>query len=190
MAVATVFLLFLCSCTTEEQYENTPEGNFEALWTLIDEHYCFLDYKKKTIGLDWNEVHSRYRSRIDSKMKAGQLFEVLAEMLGELRDGHVNLYATHNMGRNWSWYEDYPRQFSKDLQDSYLGTDYKIASSLYYRILEDNIGYVVCSSFSSSFGEGNLDEVLYALLKLSAILCACNHRRQVQRHKALVVKHR
>lgn len=170
LAVATAVLLFLCSCTTEEQYENTPEGNFEALWTLIDEHYCFLDYKRQTIGLDWNEVHGRYRARIDSKMKAAQLFEVLAEMLSELRDGHVNLYATHNMGRNWSWYEDYPRQFSKDLQDSYLGTDYKIASSLSYRILEDNIGYVVCSSFSSSFGEGNLDEVLYALRTCNGLI--------------------
>lgn len=168
--------LFLClallcaSCVKEEQYDNTPEGNFEALWTIIDEHYCFLDYKKQAIGLDWDEVHSRYRARISNKMSSMQLFEVLAEMLSELRDGHVNLYAAHDTGRNWSWYEDFPDNFYQELQNSYLGTDYKIASSISYRILEDNIGYVVCSSFISSFGNGNLDEVFHALRTCNGLI--------------------
>ncbi|MBR1682532.1 MAG: S41 family peptidase [Bacteroidaceae bacterium] len=162
-------LLFM-GCTREEQYDDTPEGNLEALWTIIDEHYCFLDYKRDAIGLDWNEVHSRYRARLSDAMTSAQLFEVLAEMLGELRDGHVNLYASHDLGRNWSWYEDYAPNFYQDLQDAYLGTDYKIASSIRYRILDDNIGYVVCGSFSSSFGDGNLDEVFYALRTCNGLI--------------------
>ena len=88
--------LLCASCVTEEQYDDTPEGNFEALWTMIDEHYCFLDYKKQAIGLDWDEVYSRYHARISKNMSSMQLFEVLAEMLSELRDGHVNLYAAHD----------------------------------------------------------------------------------------------
>ena len=169
-------ILFLCavllcaSCVEEEQYDNTPEGNFEALWTMIDEHYCFLDYKQQALGLDWDEVHSRYRDRITKYMTSIQLFEVLAEMLSELRDGHVNLYAAHDMGRNWSWYEDFPDNFYQDLQDSYLGTDYKIASGISYRIFEDNIGYVVCSSFTTGFGNGNLDEVFHALRTCNGLI--------------------
>ena len=151
-------------------FDNTPEGNFEALWTIIDEHYCFLDYKKQAIGLDWDEVHSRYRQRLDKSINNAQLFEVLAEMLSELRDGHVNLYAAHDTGRNWSWYEDFPDNFYQELQNSYLGTDYKIASSISYRILEDNIGYVVCSSFQTSFGEGNLDEVFHYLRTCNGLI--------------------
>ena len=169
-------ILFFCavllcaSCVEEEQYDNTPEGNFEALWTMIDEHYCFLDYKRQALGLNWDEVHSRYRDRITKYMTSMQLFEVLAEMLSELRDGHVNLYAAHDMGRNWSWYEDFPDNFYQDLQDSYLGTDYKIASSISYRILEDNIGYVACSSFTTGFGNGNLDEVFHALRTCNGLI--------------------
>lgn len=153
--------LLLASCVHEPDFDDTPEGNLEALWTIIDEHYCFLDYKHEALGLDWNEVHTRYRQRLGTSMTNVQLFEVLAEMLSELRDGHVNLYAAHDIGRNWSWYEDYPVNFSQELQDAYLGTDYKIASSIKYRILPDNIGYVVCSSFQNALGDGNLSEVLH-----------------------------
>lgn len=162
--------LTLYGCVKEEVYENTPEGNLEALWTLIDEHYCFLDYKREAIGVDWNVIRIRYRQRLSKKMTNTQLFEVLAEMLSELRDGHVNLYAAHDVGRNWSWYEDYPRNFSQELQDAYLGTDYKIASALKYRILPDNIGYVVCNSFQSGLGDGNISEALHYLQTCNGLI--------------------
>lgn len=165
-----VLSVLTTACVKEEQFDNTPQGNLDALWTIIDEHYCFLDYKQESIGLNWDNVHSRYSQRLRSDMKSEQLFEVLAEMVSELRDGHVNLYAAHDMARNWSWYEDHPSNFSQELQDAYLGTDYKIASSIRYRILDDNIGYVVCSSFSSGIGEGNLDEVFYALRTCNGLI--------------------
>ena len=46
------------------------------------------------------------------------------------------------------------------MQRRYLGTDYRIAGSLRYKILDDNIGYAYCGSFNSPIGEGNLDEVM------------------------------
>jgi C-terminal processing protease CtpA/Prc len=85
-------------------------------------------------------------------------------MLAELRDGHVNLSASHDFGRYWTWHEAYPANFSDTLLRRYLGTDYKIASGLDYRILDDNIGYVRYESFSDGIGEGNLDEVLSFML--------------------------
>ena len=38
----------LISCIDEDEYEESPIGNFEALWKIIDEHYCFFDYKNKS----------------------------------------------------------------------------------------------------------------------------------------------
>ena len=55
------------------------------------EHYCFFDYKQKELGVDWDEVHERYSRQVDQGMSNAQLFEVLGNMLSELRDGHVNL---------------------------------------------------------------------------------------------------
>ena len=158
------------SCVSEETFDDTPEGNFEALWQIIDRHYCFLDYKAETIGLDWNEVHTRYRQRISPTMTKAQLQEVLTDMLAELRDGHVNLYTSADVSRYWSWHEDYPRNWSQELRDRYLGTDYKIAAGIRYRILPDNIGYIVYPSFSSGVGEGNLDDVMYYLRSTDGLI--------------------
>ncbi|MDE6151703.1 MAG: hypothetical protein K2G12_06940, partial [Prevotella sp.] len=47
-------------CVNEEEFENTSSGNFEALWKIMDEHYCFFELKEKELGVNWDEVHGRY----------------------------------------------------------------------------------------------------------------------------------
>lgn len=158
------------SCVDEEEYADNPEGNFEALWKIMDEHYCFFDYKNEEYGLDWNQVYLKYSQQIDQGMTDDQLFEVLGNMLAELRDGHVNMYSPFDNARYWSWKEDYPTNFSDSLLRKYLGTDYKIASGLQYRKLDDNIGYIYCSSFENGIGEGNLDEVMFYLASCTGLI--------------------
>ena len=165
-----VSLLPLSSCVDEDEYPDTPEGNMEALWRIIDEHYCFLDYKKEVYGLDWDDVRLRYTPRVDGQMTKAQLFEVLAQMLGELRDGHVNLSAAHDYSRYWSWHEDFPANVSDSLLRKYLGTDYRIAGGLDYRVLDDNTGYVRYDSFTNGIGDGNLDEVLMFLMPCQGLI--------------------
>ena len=158
--LCTLILTCLTSCVDVEEYDDTPTGNFEALWKIMDEHYCFFDYKQQEYGLDWNAVYAKYRIRINNNMKTTQLFEVCCDMLAELRDGHVNLSSSMDYGRYWKWQENYPKNFSDTLYRHYMGTDYKIASGLNYRVLDDNIGYVYCPTFEHAIGEGNLDDVL------------------------------
>jgi len=152
-------LPMLTCCIDEETYDDTPQGNLLALWTLLDEHYCFFDEK----GIDWDSVYNIYKVRVNDKMSEDQLFQVMADMLSTLKDGHVNLYYSGDIARNWSWQENYPTNFSDSLYKRYMGTDYKISAGLRYRVLDDNVGYVYCSSFSNSFGAGNLDDIFYAL---------------------------
>ena len=156
--------LFITSCVNEDEFDNTPQGNFEALWKIIDEHYCFFDYKQHEYGLDWQKVHDKYQQQINGNMTNSQLFEVLGNMLGELRDGHVNLSASHDLARYWQWYENYPANYSDTLQRRYMGTDYKIASGIDYKILDDNIGYIRYESFTEGIGSGNLTEALNYML--------------------------
>lgn len=91
-------------------------------------------------------------------MSSTQLFEVLCDMLSELRDGHVNLISSMDYGRYWAWHEAYPQNYSDTLERRYLGTDYRIAGGMSYRILDDNIGYIRYASFASPVGEGNMDD--------------------------------
>ena len=150
----------LGACVDVEQYDNNPRGNFEALWRIIDEHYCFFDYKQQEYGLDWHAVYNKYAPQFDDQMTEEQTFEVLTNMLGELKDGHVNLYAPFDVGRDWSWKEDYPTHFSENVLKLYLGKDYKIAAGMKYRILNDNVAYLRCATFVNDFGAGNLDRIL------------------------------
>ena len=152
--------IFAVSCVDVAEHEDSPQGNFEALWQIIDEHYCFLDYKQQVYGLDWDAIYNIYKVRAKGPMDDYQLFEVLTEMLSQLKDGHVNLYSSFDNGRYWHWHEDYPTNFSDTLQRRYLGTDYHIASGAQYRILDDNIGYLYVGSFSYEMGESSLDEII------------------------------
>ena len=116
------------SCIREDIQGNSPEANFESLWKIIDEQYCFLDYKHETYGLDWDEVHTRYAKRISSSMSWESLFEVLPEMVNELRDGHVNLSSslgTSGMVRCLSteFQRQHPEQLPEKGLHHYLRTD-------------------------------------------------------------------
>ena len=157
-------LCLLCACQRGlDEYDSSPQANVEALWQMIDEHYCFLDYKEQSLGFSWAQKREECLGMVRPGMSQAQLFEVLCRMLSTLRDGHVNIVSSRDVGRNWAWREDYPENLDRELRDQYLGTDYHIASGLKYRILEDNVAYVVYESFSDAIGEGNLDEMLYYL---------------------------
>lgn len=167
IVLIAAIMLLVVSCVPENEFENTPKGNLDALWTIIDERYCFLDYKNEEYGLDWDKVRKKYSSRLTSDVNNIGLFEILTEMLSELRDGHVNLYYTADVGRYWSWKDDYPANFDMKLVEKYLGTDYKISSGIYYKILDDNIGYLYVGDFSNTIGESSLDAII-------SMLSVCN----------------
>ena len=148
-------LLTLTACHDQPQWRDDPYGNFDALWTIMDEHYSFFDYKQ----VDWNEVGARYRAKLTRDMTSQELFELCGDMLKELRDGHTNLIASHDVSRYWIW-EQYPVNYDERLiDDHYLNFNYKQASGIKYAILPNNYGYMRYASFSSSIGDGNLDLV-------------------------------
>lgn len=149
----------LLGCEKADKYTMDPKTNFDALWEVMDEHYCFFDYKE----IDWDEVYVRYVPRIDSVRDQYELFALLGEMLTEVRDGHTNLISSFDVARYWDWYEKYARNYDKTVHDKYLGigTEYKKAGGLIYkRFAEDKVGYIYYESFSSGISESNLDYVL------------------------------
>lgn len=160
--------IILFSCFSEDDYKNDRKGNFDALWKIMDERYCFFEAK----DVDWDEVYTRYAPRVSEEMSNEALFELMAEMLKELKDGHVNLSTPFDVARYTDWYDDYPRNFYIDLieHENYLGRDYKIASGLKYKILMDNIGYVYYNSFTAGVGSGNLHEVIKHLMTCDGII--------------------
>ena len=148
------------------QFDNNPEGNFDALWHILDRNYCFFEYKE----VDWDEVYNEYSSRLTSDISSDGLFMLMGDMLAELKDGHVNLTASHDITRYWEWRDDYPSNFDSKIQSEYLGNNYGIVSGLRYKILEDNIGYIYCGSFATDLSAGGISQVLSRMAICNGII--------------------
>ncbi len=154
--IATMVLLALGSCHDQVEWDNDPWGNFDALWTILDEHYCFFAYK----DVDWNEIKAKYRGKIHNDISSRELFDLCSDMLKELQDGHTNLIATMDVSRYWIW-EQYPINYDERLIDEhYLHFNYRRASGIKYQILDNNFGYIYYGDFASGIGDGNLDAIL------------------------------
>jgi len=163
-------ILLLSGCVPDNDFEDTPQGNLDALWNIIDQRYCFLDYKAEEYGLDWDKVHDQYSSMLSADMSDIGLFEVLGRMLQELRDGHVNLSMTGNTSRYWYWFQDYPLNYSEELVWKYLGADFRISSGMYYRILDDNVGYIRYDSFSNAVSDSGLDAIFAHMILCNGLI--------------------
>lgn len=166
------FLLFIMLCSSCEKAllkpdpENTPVSNFELLWTILDENYAYFNEK----GVDWNEIYQIYRPRISQEMEEEELFDVMADMLNELEDGHVNLTSDFDRSRYWGWYLDYPQNFDRTLiERSYLGRDYQIAGPLRTTVI-DSVGYIYYDSFLNNIPEDAIDHLLVKYSNLKGLI--------------------
>ncbi len=155
-----VLLAATTSCHKLESWSDSQHGNFEALWSIMDQHYCFFTEK----GVDWDEIHSRYVAKVSDDMTDKELFYVCADMLNELRDGHTNLNSSFNVSYYRKWWSDYPENYNARLvEEHYLNFNYLSAGGMDYAILPQNVGYMRYSSFNSMVGESNLDQILLHL---------------------------
>ena len=166
ITIASLLLASLVGCQKHEEFANDPYGNFDALWKEIDEHYCFFKYK----DLNWAEIGTKYRAQVLPEMSPTELVDVCAAMLRELKDGHTNLISSWDVSRYWIW-EQYPQNYDERLiNEFYLNFNYRNSSGIKYQILSNNFGYMHYSSFSSTIGEGNLDNVLAYLASCDGLI--------------------
>lgn len=165
----TVFVLLFVTagCHKVDRFDNDVEGNFDALWKIVDEHYCFFEEK----GIDWDAVYRQYRPMVKPEMSSRELFDVCADMLAELRDGHTNLSSWFDVSYYRKWWSDYPQNYNaRIIEQYYFNFNYHRAGGLTYGILPQNVGYIRYDSFNSPVGEGNLDAVLSNFAACSGVI--------------------
>lgn len=140
----------------KEESQNTPSAIFEDAWNFADQEYSFFAFK----GVDWDAVKTEYQAKISDDMSDEELFDVLADMLFELRDGHVNLKSDFNLSRNWNFYLNSPPNFSLPLLErSYFKSEQKIWGPFTVYDFED-VGYIRYESFSGTITADILDDIL------------------------------
>ena len=155
-------------CHSVESWDNDMYGNFDALWTALDEHYCFFESK----DVDWEETGRRYRAGIDPEWDYHQFFDHCSAMLAELKDGHTNLVSWFDVSYYRKWWSDYPQNFNlRIIQENYLGFDYHSGGGMIYKLLGDRkVGYMRYSSFAAGFGESFVDDMLYSMREADGLV--------------------
>ena len=148
------FLLLGCSKEdTITQYNSDPKENFDALWNILDERYCYFSYK----NIDWNKVYDDFSPRIDTVKDVFQLFDLMAEMIDVLQDGHVNLYAPFDISSCTNWFDSYPADYNAYFLSKHFDSELRSAGGFAYTTIENGkIGYICYSSFSNGFSTANL----------------------------------
>lgn len=144
LLVSILSVFMFPSCHKVEVFEDDPYGNFDALWTILDERYCFFEYK----NIDWTQIRTKYRKKLTSRMTSEELFSVCNDMLMELKDGHVNLIAAHDTSRYWDWLYGSPTNYDERIIVSIiLISIIGYTSGIKYKILPQNVGYMYYGSF-------------------------------------------
>lgn len=157
----------LGSCHEIETWPNDALGNFDALCTIIDEHYCFLDYK----NIDWQAISGEYRKNLKPDMNRQQLFDLCSDMLDRLEDGHVNLVSYFAVSYYRKWWSDYPQNFNwRLIQERYLDFDYTTAGGVSYKVLPGGVGYMRYESFAYGFGESFLDAMFLNMKECKGLI--------------------
>jgi hypothetical protein len=153
-------LTLLPSCHDEPDYGNDLYGNFDALWEIVDQRYCFFREK----DIDWADIGERYRALIDEETTSIDLFFICSAMINELRDGHVNLSSRYDTSYYREWWTAYPQDFNlRTLQENYLEFNWLSTSGIMYKQLPGEIAYMYYPSFSYTVGETSLDYILAIL---------------------------
>jgi carboxyl-terminal processing protease len=74
--------------STESSRQLSPKARrevFERVWKDIDEHY----YDRTFNGVDWNEVHARYKPLVEATKDNREFYALMSRMTGELHDAHT-----------------------------------------------------------------------------------------------------
>jgi hypothetical protein len=158
--------LFLsCEKLFIEPVENTPRDNFESLWKSYDLHYSCFVYK----NINWDSIHYVYNDRINNKLTDDQLFNLLSEILGNLKDKHVWLvtdkrFYVYEKPDQYTYYYNYSNIIN------YLSS-VQNQNMFIYGKLEGNIGYFHISTFKlNQNGYDFIDTILKEFSECTGIV--------------------
>jgi len=149
----------------DEQKSNNAQNNFDLLWQIIDERYCFFEEKK----VDWKLLYSKYsKDMTHLDPHSPHLFHTMSAMLEELRDGHVSLDDGVTSRTYSGWYVPFPENFNGGYRDRL--TTINLNNDTYISVMPESIGYIRCSSFSDKFNRNELDKAMTMFKDLKGVI--------------------
>ena len=104
----TVFLGGLISCESfmgsrfdAPRDTVTNEEVFDHFWQEFSDYYPYFQHK----NVNWNQFYEIYRPSVDSVNSQEDLFDLLEQMIYQLKDGHIVLESPFNRYQYYDWYQ-------------------------------------------------------------------------------------
>jgi C-terminal processing protease CtpA/Prc len=156
MILPVFLLLFSCQLFLGQDPDASPEEVLKSLWNDFNNIHANLDFRmcSNLKYNSWYDVYynkqNGYAFKVNPNMSEESLFNVCANMLKELNDPHVGLYAPGKFVS--SYYESNREDFSLSMIKSYLNGNGNEGyyNFLYGRFLsKTDIGYIHIKLFTN-----------------------------------------
>lgn len=150
--------------------QHNESADFEQAWSTVNSVYPYFQFKH----INWDSIHTVY-APLAAGAQGDRMFQVLFDMLAELKDGHVNLRT--ESGQEVRPYTP-PRTerdrstFDPLLVRKYFSGPLKLAGGdrMEYGILPSGIGYVRITTFTNGSWIYDFDNVLASLRDTKALI--------------------
>lgn len=164
--VATLSFFSCEQFLLEDTLGSNPQAVFDEAWGFANNYYSYFELK----NVNWNDLEEDYSQQIRPNMSDRDLFDLLANMFLELKDGHVNLVSDFDRSRYISWYFDAPENF-----------DYAVLERSYFEGRQDfigpfesytfgDIGYCYLESFGREMTQEHLDALMNRFADKKAVI--------------------
>jgi prepilin-type processing-associated H-X9-DG protein len=131
---------------------NTPQTNFDVYWTTYRDNYPFFALR----GVDWAEVHRKYRPRITERTSPEELFGIFQEMISPLHDAHTFLQGGSLKKDFWGYRAESgpldPKDFTR--VEEIIATKYLrgplrtwCQGNVSFGLLDGGVGYLRITAF-------------------------------------------
>ena len=162
-------MLFLASCASIFFGKDNTGSNLECydfLTKTIDERYSLFDVKE----VNWDLAKTEYRALMADSLSDQDMLKVLGHLIGNLEDGHTNIYGVFDFTRYWDWYLNYPSNYDSELiERHYLNRAYWQTGPFAHTII-DSIAYIRYSSFSPSISGKHLNFILDRIAPMKGVV--------------------
>lgn len=140
-----------------DQASTDPQINFDYLWKTCNEKYAYFDLKQ----VNWDSVKTIYESRIYEGMPDDSLFQVMAAMLAELKDGHTRLISFFNQSQFSAPYQGQDNFDWRIIEDHYLFHEFYTSGPFLHKAIDGgNIGYIRFPQFTGTVRGTTLNFIL------------------------------
>jgi hypothetical protein len=172
------FAILLTGCEdmiVKPEDSTLNEEDFNAAWERVNTIYPYFELK----GINWDSIYIVYKSKAE-QAKGDEIYTVLIDMLGELKDMHAHVMTDGGMLIETylapRWVKD-KYAYDPVVVRNYFDKELKITGegNIEYEIIPGNIGYIYIGSFNVEYLSDPFNEALNYVKNTDALILDIRH---------------